>query len=41
LRYRLEQIADILKVDIDCQEVLLNLQIAFLIRDMKEGVKKK
>lgn len=41
LRYRLEQIADILKVDIDSQEVLLNLQIAFLIRDMKEGVKKK
>jgi sugar diacid utilization regulator len=35
LRYRLEQIADILKVDIDSQEVLLNLQIAFLIRDMK------
>jgi len=34
LRYRLEQIADILKVDIDSQEVLLNLQIAFLIRDM-------
>ncbi len=35
LRYRLEQIADILKADIDSQEVLLNLQIAFLIRDMK------
>lgn len=35
LRYRLEQIADILKVDIDSQEVLLNLQIAFLIKDMK------
>jgi purine catabolism regulator len=35
LRYRLEQIADILKVDIDSQEVLLNLQIAFLIREMK------
>jgi len=34
LRYRLEQIADILKVDIDSQEVLLNLQIAFLIKDM-------
>ncbi|MBI5175356.1 MAG: helix-turn-helix domain-containing protein [Candidatus Melainabacteria bacterium] len=41
LRYRLEQIADILKVDIDSQEVLLNLQIAFLIKDMKEGGKKK
>jgi purine catabolism regulator len=37
LRYRLEQIAEILKVDIDSQEVLLNLQIAFLIRDMKGG----
>lgn len=35
LRYRLEQIADILKVDIDSQEVLLNLQIAFLIKEMK------
>ena len=35
LRYRLEQIADILKCDIDSQEVLLNLQIAFLIADMK------
>lgn len=35
MRYRLEQIADILNVDIDSQEVLLNLQIAFLIRDMK------
>lgn len=35
LRYRLEQIADILKCDIDSQEVLLNLQIAFLIGDMK------
>lgn len=35
LRYRLEQIADTLKVDIDSQEVLLNLQIAFLIREMK------
>jgi sugar diacid utilization regulator len=35
LRYRLEQIADILKVDIDSQEVLLNLQIAFMIKDMK------
>ncbi len=37
LRYRLEQIADILKVDIDSQEILLNLQIAFLIKDMKFG----
>lgn len=35
LRYRLEQIADILKVDIDSQEVLLNLRIAFLIREIK------
>lgn len=35
LRYRLEQIAEILKVDIDSQEVLLNLQIAFLIKEMK------
>lgn len=35
MRYRLEQIADILKVDIDSPEVLLNLQIAYLIRDMK------
>jgi len=35
LRYRLEQIADILKCDIDSQEVLLNLQIAYLIADMK------
>jgi hypothetical protein len=35
LRYRLEQIAEILKVDIDSQEVLLNLQIAFMIGDMK------
>ncbi|MBS1955908.1 MAG: helix-turn-helix domain-containing protein [Cyanobacteria bacterium SZAS-4] len=41
LRYRLEQIADILKVDIDSQEVLLNLQIAFLIRDMKNNVRGK
>lgn len=38
LRYRLEQIADILKVDIDSQETLLNLQIAFLIKDMKQGL---
>ncbi len=35
MRYRLEQIAEILSVDIDAAEVLLNLQIAFLIRDMK------
>jgi sugar diacid utilization regulator len=35
MRYRLEQIAEILNVDIDSSEVLLNLQIAFLIRDMK------
>ncbi|HEY9732617.1 MAG TPA: helix-turn-helix domain-containing protein [Drouetiella sp.] len=41
LRYRLEQIADILKVDIDSQEVLLNLQIAFLIRDMRNNVRGK
>ncbi|HEY9716851.1 MAG TPA: helix-turn-helix domain-containing protein [Trichormus sp.] len=41
LRYRLEQIAEILKVDIDSQEVLLNLQIAFMIKDMKGGVKGK
>ncbi len=41
LRYRLEQIADILKVDIDSQEVLLNLQIAYLIRDMKNNIRGK
>lgn len=35
LRYRLEQIAEILNVDIDSQEVLLNLQIAFQIGEMK------
>lgn len=35
MRYRLEQIAELLNVDIDSQEVLLNLQIAFLIREMK------
>jgi hypothetical protein len=35
LRYRLEQIAELLNVDIDSQEVLLNLQIAYLIKDMK------
>jgi|AGTN01.3.fsa_nt_gi Sugar diacid utilization regulator len=34
LRYRLEQIADLLKVDIDSQESLLNMQIAFQIRDL-------
>ena len=41
LRYRLEQIADILKVDIDSQIVLLNLQIAFLIRDMRGDSRKR
>jgi PucR family transcriptional regulator, purine catabolism regulatory protein len=41
LRYRLEQIADILKVDIDSQETLLNLQLAFLIKDMKQGMSTK
>jgi purine catabolism regulator len=41
LRYRLEQIAEILKVDIDSQEILLNLQIAFMIGDMKGGSKGK
>lgn len=35
MRYRLEQIAELLKVDIDSSEVLLNLQIAFQIREMK------
>lgn len=35
MRYRLEQIAELLKVDIDSPEVLLNLQIAFQIREMK------
>jgi purine catabolism regulator len=35
MRYRLEQVAEILNVDIDSQEVLLNLQIAFLIKGMK------
>ena len=35
MRYRLEQIADLLKVDIDSSEVLLNLQIAFQIGDLK------
>jgi len=41
MNYRLEQIADILKIDIDSQAVLLNLQIAFLIRDMKQGIQGK
>ncbi|MGD9680769.1 MAG: PucR family transcriptional regulator [Candidatus Obscuribacterales bacterium] len=35
LRYRLEQIAEILDVDVDSQEVLLNFQVAFLIRQLK------
>ncbi|MBK9145743.1 MAG: helix-turn-helix domain-containing protein [Candidatus Melainabacteria bacterium] len=35
LRYRLEQIAEILEVDVDSQEVLLNFQVAFLIRQLK------
>lgn len=35
MRYRLEQIAELLKVDIDAPEVLLNLQIAFKILEMK------
>lgn len=35
MRYRLEQIAELLDVDIDSTEVLLNLHIAFLIRSMK------
>lgn len=39
MRYRLEQIADLLKVDIDSTEVLLNLQIAFQIKDMKGSAK--
>ena len=39
MRYRLEQIADLLKVDIDHPEVLLNLQIAFRIREMKGTTK--
>lgn len=39
MRYRLEQIADLLKVDIDSSNVLLNLQIAFQIRDMKRSSK--
>lgn len=34
LRYRLEQIAEELKVDIDSQEILLNMQIAFQIREL-------
>ena len=40
MRYRLEQIAELLKVDIDDFEVLLNLQIAFCIREMKGTAKK-
>lgn len=39
MRYRLEQIAELLKVDIDSPEVLLNLQIAFQIREMRGQVK--
>ena len=35
MRYRLEQIAELLKVDIDSTEVLLNLAIAFKILEMK------
>lgn len=35
MRYRLEQIAELLKVDIDSTEVLLNLQIAFKILEMR------
>lgn len=35
LRYRLEQIEDdILNIDVDSQEVLLNLQVAFLIKQL-------
>ena len=34
LNYRLEQIAEILNRDIDSQEVLLDLKIAFLIKEM-------
>lgn len=35
LRYRLEQVAtEILKIDIDSQEVLLNLQVAFIIKQL-------
>lgn len=39
MRYRLEQIAELLKVDIDSPEVLLNLQIAFNILEMKGKTK--
>lgn len=36
MRYRLEQIEeDILKVDIDSQEVLLNLQVAYIIKQLR------
>ncbi len=41
MTYRLEQIADILKIDIDSQSILLDLQIAFLIRDMKQSIRRK
>lgn len=34
LRYRLEQIAEELKVDIDSQEILMNMRIAFQIREL-------
>ena len=39
MSYRLEQIAELLKVDIDSPEVLLNLQIAFNILEMKGKTK--
>lgn len=39
MRYRLEQIAELLKVDIDSSEILLNLQIAFQIREMRGKAK--
>lgn len=39
MRYRLEQIAELLKVDIDSPDVLLNLHIAFQIREMKGAAK--
>lgn len=41
MRYRLEQIAELLKVDIDSSEVLLNLQVAFRIREMRGQNQKK
>ena len=38
LRYRLEQIEDdILHIDVDSQEVLLNLQVAFLIKQLLDS----